>query len=166
MNVAVKSLISIIILVISSSVIAQDKSKKTYPLNKFYKKILIENQDYISSFNKNYIIPQFENTDFEQIPSYENFTFLSYETLKDYLTVNKLLVLNYLEISHKIISKDTVDINIDPKSVVLLTKKKKERKLKSDKTFLSFSGCGLVFKYEPDFRFTFDKLKNDWFLIE
>ena len=159
-----KVLIQIIFLSIYFSNFAQvDETSQN--LKELYKQTLNDNSDYILSFDWKYLITDIDNVELKQIKKYEDITFLKYENLKEYLINNKISILNYLEFTHKIISKDTIDINFELKSVVQQKKNRKERKSKSDKITLSFSGCGLIYKYEPDYRYIRSKTDN-WIRVQ
>jgi hypothetical protein len=131
-------------------------------LNKLYRKALTESSNYLNSFGWNYILAEVSNENLKKTDSFKDYTFLDSNTVKNYLIENKLKAINCIELSHKIISKDTIDINWKLRSIVLGKKKRKNRKSRSDKFNLFFSGCGLTLGYKPNCRFFFDKQKNDW----
>jgi hypothetical protein len=90
----------------------------------------------------------------------DRFKFLTNEELID-LSIKKKKSISILRVGHKIVAKDTIDINFG--NVTLLGKRKIHffKGLRFKKGYFSIS-CGGTEGYKPDIRFVFDKKRNSW----
>ncbi len=94
----------------------------------------------------------------------DRYKFLTTDELID-LSIWEKRTINVLRVVHKIISKDTVDINF---GYIGFTGKRKLHFYKGihfKKAEITV-GCGGINGYEPDIRFAFDSLTNDWKIIK
>ncbi|WP_206023360.1 hypothetical protein [Runella sp. CRIBMP] len=94
----------------------------------------------------------------------DRYKFLTTDELID-LSIKEKRTINVLRIVHNIISKDTVDINF---SYIGFTGKRKLhfcRGIRLKKTEITV-GCGGINGYQPDIRFAFDSLINEWKIIK
>jgi len=94
----------------------------------------------------------------------DRYKFLSTNELID-LSIKEKRTIYILRVVHKVISKDTIDINFEYigfKGVRKLHFYKGIRFKKAEITV----GCGATIGYQPDLRFALDSLKNEWEIIE
>lgn len=94
----------------------------------------------------------------------DRYKFLTTGELIDFSLKEKKAI-NVLRVLHHLISKDTLDINfgyIEFKGIRKLHFNKGIRFKKAEITV----GCGGTNGYQPNIRFVFDKLSNEWKIIE
>ena len=94
----------------------------------------------------------------------DRYKFLTTDQLID-LSIKEIKKINVLRVVHKVISKDTIDINfgyIGFKGKRKLHFYKGIRFKKAEITV----GCGETNGYQPDIRFVFDNVTNEWKIIK
>ncbi len=94
----------------------------------------------------------------------DRYKFLTTDELID-LSIKEKRTINVLRVVHNIISKDTVDINF---GYIGFTGKRKlhfYKGMRFRKAEITV-GCGGTNGYQPDIRFAFDSLTNEWKIIK
>lgn len=93
----------------------------------------------------------------------DRYKFLTTDELID-LSIKKKKTISVLRVVHNVIAKDTVDINF---GYIGLTGKRKlhfYKGIRFKRAEISVS-CGGTNGYQPDIRFAFDRLTNEWKII-
>lgn len=94
----------------------------------------------------------------------DRYKFLTTNELID-LSIKEKRTIKVLRVVHNIISKDTVDINF---GYIEFTGKRKHHfynGIRSRKAEITV-GCGGTNGYQPDIRFAYDDLTNDWKIVK
>lgn len=157
-----KQLLFVVFLILSFYAKAQEISSNT--LDSLYINALNYRWDLLISSGRKYIEP---NKQTERIKShFDELSVYRFPTPDELFPIahknGKSLMIH--RITHKIISKDTIDINFD---ITILTTKKGiffKNGLHFKKANFSLS-CGGTNQYEPDFRFVFSPEMKKWIMI-
>jgi hypothetical protein len=94
----------------------------------------------------------------------ERFKFLTTDELID-LSIKEKRTINVLRVVHNVISKDTIDINF---GYIRFKGKRKlhfYKGIRFKKAEITVS-CGGTNGYQPDIRFVFDNITNEWKIIK
>lgn len=92
------------------------------------------------------------------------YKFLTTDELID-LSIKEKRTINVLRVVHNVISKDTVDINFGYIGFKGKRKLHFNEGIRFKKAEITV-GCGGTNGYQPDIRFTFDSLTNEWKVIQ
>jgi hypothetical protein len=148
---------------ISNFTLINAQEIKSETLDSLYVKSLNNRYDLLLSSGYKYIEP---NNETERIKSKFDLSVYKFENQEKLFKIayknNKEL--NLYRINHKIVSKDTIDINIGE---IFMTVRKGiyfKNKLHFKKTFISIP-CGGTNGYQPDFRYVFSQKDNKWIVI-
>ena len=94
----------------------------------------------------------------------DRYKFLTTNELID-LSIKEKSTIDILRVVHKVISKDTIDINFEYIRFKGIRKLHFYKGIRFKKAEITV-GCGATIGYQPDIRFAFDSLKNKWEIIE
>jgi hypothetical protein len=94
----------------------------------------------------------------------DRYKFLTTDELID-LSIKEKKTINVLRVVHNVISKDTVDINFGYLGFKGKRKLHFYKGIRFKKAEITV-GCGGTNGYQPDIRFVFDRLMNEWKTIQ
>ena len=94
----------------------------------------------------------------------ERYKFLTTDELID-LSIKENRIINVLRVVHNVISKDTIDINFGYLRFIGKRKLHFYKGIRFKKAEITVS-CGGMNDYQPDIRFSFDSLINEWNIVK
>tara|TARA_R110002051_G_scaffold307680_2_gene378847 strand:- start:10 stop:519 length:510 start_codon:yes stop_codon:yes gene_type:complete len=153
----------LILILISSTVSGQNNSIEPSELDSLYVQALNSRIDVILGSGWNYVELNEYGKRIKNLDVSYRYKFLTNKELVD-LSIQKKKTINVYRVLHKIISKDTIDINF---GIVNVTAKRGiffSRGIKFKKAEFSLS-CGGTNGYQPDIRFVFNEKKKSWEIL-
>ncbi len=148
---------TILLFLISTYVFSQQSSIDANTIDTLCIKALNNRFDVMLRSGYTYLKPTAQSKRLKNANVSNRYKFLSLDELRK-ISLKEKKTIYLTRITHKIISKDTIDINLSTVGY------KVKRKLFRNINEFSLS-CGGTKGYQPSMRFVYDKVKKDWILI-
>ena len=155
--------IILFLMLASSSVNGQNNSIESTKLDSLYVRALNGRIDLLLSSGWNYIELNEYGNRIKSLNVSDRYKFLTNAELID-LSIKKKKTINVIRVLHKIVAKDTIDINFGLVNVTAKRKIHFNNGLKFKKAEFTI-GCGGTNGYQPDIRFVFNKKNKAWNII-
>ncbi len=155
--------IILFLILASLSVNGQNNSIESTKLDSLYVRALNSRIDLLLSSGWNYIELNEYGNRIKSLNVSDRYKFLTNAELID-LSIKKKKTINVIRVLHKIVAKDTIDINFGLVNVTAKRKIHFNNGLKFKKAEFTI-GCGGTNGYQPDIRFVFNEKNKAWNII-
>ncbi|WP_438424078.1 hypothetical protein [Aquimarina macrocephali] len=152
--------IILFLMLTSSSVNGQNNPIKSTELDSLYVRALNSRIDLLLSSGWKYIELNEYGNRIKSLNVSDRYKFLTNDELID-LSIKKKKTISVIKVLHKIVAKDTIDINFGLVNVTAKRKIHFNNGLKFKKAEFTI-GCGGTNGYQPDIRFVFNERKKSW----
>jgi hypothetical protein len=138
-------------------------SNEPTELDSLYVRALNSRLDLLLASGWNYVELHYYVKRITKLNVSDRFKFLTEEELID-LSIKKRKTINIIHLNHKVIAKDTIDINFVNGSVTAKRGLFFQRGIRFQKAEFLVD-CGGTKGYQPDIRFVLDRKENKWDLV-
>ena len=133
-------------------------------LDSLYVKALNNRTDLLLQSGWQYVEMNEDGSRIRNLNVSDRYKFLTTDELID-LSIKEKRTINVLRVVHNVISKDTIDINFGYLGFQGKRKLHFYKGIRFKKAEITV-GCGGTNGYQPDIRFVFDSLINEWKIIQ